>query len=191
MSISPGFGVVLRDLPGSPVGDELLGAIASANSRGASVLQVPLAALPHSDEIKSRREVRASLSRNDVQLTVSLGAVNAVFPDRNPALAGDLVAGLTRALESARALGVSVAHTTVGTLDDRFGESGGPDWQEQLRVNGELLGRAADLAASAGVTLVLKTHEEMSTTEVADLVTTINSPALRVGFSPVNVLTRL
>ena len=191
MSLAAGFGVVLRDLPSAPHEGDLLAAIMSTKQWNASSLQVPLAALPGTSETQSVRAIRSALSDNNVQLSVSLGVLNAVFPERNPALNVDLASGLARAFGRMTALDIPVAHVTIGTLEDRFGESGGPAWPTQLRENREMLARAAELAASVGVTLVLKTHEEMSTYEVADLVGAIDSPALRVGFSAVNVLTRL
>jgi sugar phosphate isomerase/epimerase len=183
MSIAPGFGVVLRDLPGAPLEAGLVSAAAATARWGASSLQLPLAAL--------LAEGGAVLLADEIDATVSLGAVNALFPSRNPVLGDDIRDGLARTFDVVGRLGIRVAHLTVGVLEDRFGTDDGPTWAQHLDANGELLARAAELAAAAGVTLVLKTHEEMSTAEVAALVGGIDSPALRVGFSAVNVVTRL
>jgi sugar phosphate isomerase/epimerase len=128
-----------------------------------------------------------------VSLSVGIGQINPSRPHRAAtALAagnGELKLGLRHLLDGCKKLGATQAHFTVGTLEDRQAQD--VPWPEQLRHTADLLQDLAAHAADLDLELVLKTHEEMTTLELSNLLTEVGSRYLGAGFSPVNVLLRL
>jgi sugar phosphate isomerase/epimerase len=175
------WGVASRDLPAfqDAAGAEAACAgLADAADLGARVLLLSAveAASPGLDP-GELAEVRAEADRLGVELHSSLGSVH---PHRYDADAvGDLIA-------AGSTLGVTAYHVTFGVMADRLATS--PSWADQLRAGVEPLRGLVDRAERP---VVLRTHEEMTTFELVRLADRVDRDALCVGFSPVNVVTRL
>ena len=123
------------------------------------------------------REVGAEAARQGVELQVNLGTVH---PDRYDAAEGEA------AIDAGAKLGVGCFHATFGVVADRFAIT--PTWTEQLRSAVDPMRALVDRAGRA---LVMRTHEEMTTFELMRLCESVGRDDLRVGYSPVNVVTRL
>jgi sugar phosphate isomerase/epimerase len=116
--------------------------------------------------------------------------LNPVFPERSQEIAafgdGDAEVGAVRLIAAAGAAGIDALHLTVGRLEDRFLDD--PPYARQCERTAAMLSRLAPVAEDAGAVLVLKTHEEMSSHEAVSIVEEVGSRAVRIGFSPVNLL---
>jgi 3-oxoisoapionate decarboxylase len=184
--------VCLRDVPvppGLPVppGPDLARrAIEVVAAAGGSVLVLPglTAVFPGLD----RGELAATGAQARDRGIRLHAALPSVHPDRAAAYTDPAAEpGAAALLEAARLLGVSALHVTFGTEDDRFRPD--PAWPDQLARGVRVL---AGLLERADVPVVLKTHEEMTTTELLWLHSRLGQPpGLRVGLSPVNVVARL
>lgn len=186
-------GICLRDLPGctpdtagvSAVGD----AVREAAALGAAILQLPaLTAVDASLAPDALQRVAAVAKEENVVLTSALPPAH---PDRITAVWGTDETAPRHAvaqITAGAALGVGSFHITIGGEDDRAQGIG--SFRGQLeRVVPVLRGLVAHAAAVGDAPVVLKTHEETTTGEVAELVRQV--PGLRVGLSPVNVVARL
>ncbi|WP_435175003.1 sugar phosphate isomerase/epimerase family protein [Actinacidiphila sp. bgisy145] len=185
-------GIVLRDLPGAP--GTLDGMVAALHALGLRRCHLPGPQWVDADlDGAALDTARAALGAADVTVAVGLGAVNTTRPERaGDALRlghGDLEAGLHRMVRAAARLGAESAHFTVGTEEDRF--STAPPWADQLAATAPLVRRLAERCADHGLPMVLKTHEEMTTFELARFREQVGHGGLLVGYSPVNVLCRL
>jgi len=188
VSGSTGFGVVLRDLPGAPA--TLAAGLDAAAAAGAGRLQVPsLLRLDPALDPAGLRAARAEAAARGLRLDAQLGVLNAVRPERNPDLLrlgdGDPLRGVERTAAAAAIAGIETLHFTIGQLEDR--EPDRTAWSEQLERSAVLVAAAAEVAAAHAVRLVLKTHEEMSSTDVLAVVDACDG-AIGVGLSPVNLL---
>ncbi len=175
------WGVAGRDLPQLR---ERTGAEAVADAArevvglGGEVLMLssPRQASPTLDP-GELRAAGAEAARLGVEVRSGLGAVH---PGRyDPA-------ATAAALEAGETLGVAAYHITFGMIPDRYATS--PSWAEQLAA---AAGPIRELVDRAGRPVVMRTHEDMTTAELTRLLATVDRDALRVGFSPVNVVTRL
>lgn len=137
--------------------------------------------------------IRSTAEGAGVALSIGIGQINPSRPHRVSMATslghGNLKEGIFRALDICKKLGAGQAHFTVGTLEDRAAKD--IPWPEQLRRASELLDIVSRHAEELHIDLVLKTHEEMTTFELHDLLTNVGSSQLGAGFSPVNVLLRL
>ncbi|MGZ0148671.1 sugar phosphate isomerase/epimerase family protein [Kribbella sp. WER1] len=138
------------------------------------VLPSPRAVSPGLDR-GELRELRAEAERHGISLEVSIGEVH---PDR---LQWEEKLAL---LAAGEVLGVTAFHTSFGVLADRL--AGMASWSRQLEQGVPGL---RELVARAERPVVMRTHEEMTTFELCRLAAEV--PGLQVGFSPVNVVTRL
>ncbi|WP_427885445.1 hypothetical protein ACQHIV_24445 [Kribbella sp. GL6] len=165
-------GAALRDL----TCDQVVQAIEELAGLGGRVLMLPSprVASPALDP-GELREVRAEADRQGVTVEVGIGEVH---PDR---LRMDEKVAL---LAAGEVLGATAFHTSFGVLADRL--AGLASWSEQLEVGQQ---GVRELVARAERPLVMRTHEEMTTFELSRLAE--KAPGLQVGFSPVNVVTRL
>lgn len=184
------FGLRVRDLTGENPATAA-DAVERIAALGAGGIQFPSLGwiAPDLDRSPLRAAVRHA-EQHDLRPSAVLGVLNPVFPGRSDEIAGpgegDVLAGARALIAAAADAGIGTLHFTVGRLEDRFLRS--PDYAEQCARTAETLGVLAPAAEDAGVTLVLKTHEEMSSHEAVALVEAVSSPALRLGFSPVNLL---
>jgi sugar phosphate isomerase/epimerase len=192
VSNRPAFGVVLRDLPNGS-SESVVAALDAAARTGADRLQIPSVRWldPELGPI-GLRSARAAAAARGMQLDAQLGILNAVWPERGSELLGlgdgDVLRGVERAATAAQTAGIETLHFTIGQLEDR--DIGTPPWQEQLERSAELVDAAARIAEAASVRLILKTHEEMSSADVAAVIHAAGG-RIGVGLSPVNLLVGL
>ncbi|BBB02319.1 hypothetical protein RVR_10205 [Actinacidiphila reveromycinica] len=185
-------GIVLRDLPGAPRTVE--GMLSALRALGVRRCHLPGPGWFDAGlDDRALAAARAALAAEGVAVALGLGFVNPARPERAAETVrlghGDLEAGLHRLVRAAALLGAESLHFTVGTVEDRFRTA--PTWADQLAAAAPVVRRLAERAASHGIPLVLKTHEEMTTFELLRLRDAVGHDGLRVGYSPVNVLCRL
>ncbi|MFF0341564.1 sugar phosphate isomerase/epimerase family protein [Kribbella sp. NPDC004875] len=175
LHLPPIAGIAARDLPAH---EDVVAALDELQRRGAGVLLLPSPrdASPDLDP-GELREVRAEASRRGVTIETGIGELH---PDR---FRYDEKLAL---LAAGEVLGVTAYHTSFGVLADRFRTD--PTWEQQRAAG---VAGVRSLVERAERPLVLRTHEEMTTFELCRLVDQVDHPGLRVGFSPVNVITRL
>lgn len=176
------WGIASRDIPalqrgtGSQAVVEALGEVRALGGDTLLLLGTPRQASPTLDRVELA-EVGVEADRLGIELAASIGSVH---PDRyRPDDAALLLAG-------GRHLGVTSYHVTFGVMADRFAAA--PTWEEQLVAG---VGPLRRLVWEAERPVVLRTHEEMTTMELTRLIDDIGHDGLCVGFSPVNVVTRL
>lgn len=122
-------------------------------------------------------EVRGEAERRQIAVEAGFGPVHPRRLDRSEA------ASLLRAGET---LGVRAFHVVFGLMEDRLTKD--PTWSETLAGAVPGLRELFDQMSAAPV---FRTHEEMTTFELVNLLEDIGNPEVRVGYSPVNVVTRL
>lgn len=136
---------------------------------------------------------RAEADRLGLEISSMLGIVNPALPARSQPIVdvggGDMQAGIERLVELAAGIGIRDMFLIIGMIEDRF--EAGVSWQAQLNGVTELLGRCALVLRRHGSKLLLKTHEEIATSEIVALVEQVGTDVLGVAFDPVNVLCRL
>lgn len=175
------LGVTLRDLPRKdrpPGPASLAGAAREVHALGGEVLVLPsLRAASARLDRGELREAGSEATRAGIRLEATLCAVHPRRLD---------FAEVDSLLEAGAELGVSAYHISFGVLADRFTTS--PPWAQQLS---EGVAGLRSIVDSSGVPVVLRTHEEMTTFELLRLWEAVGRTRLRVGFSPVNVVTRM
>jgi sugar phosphate isomerase/epimerase len=126
-------------------------------------------------------------------LDLAVGQVNpyhfAARADVLKAGQGEFRAGLERLIQAAQAVGCDSLMLTIGALADRFSRS--VPWADQLAATQSFLRSLAPFLRDWGFRLDLKTHEEITSTEVVRLVEAVGPDVLGIGLDPVNVLVRL
>lgn len=136
---------------------------------------------------------RAEADRLGLEISSMLGIVNPALPARSQPIVdvggGDMQAGIERLVELAAGIGIRDMFFIIGMIEDRFEAE--VSWQAQLDGVTELLGRCAPVLRRHGSKLLLKTHEEIATSEIVALVEQVGTDVLGVAFDPVNVLCRL
>lgn len=138
-------------------------------------------------------EVRDEADKLGLRISSILGVVNPMLPARSKSIIeageGDIQAGVERLTILAADIGVHSMVFTIGTIEDRFEAE--VCWTAQLEAVGDLLERCAPTLRKCCSKLLLKTHEEITTFEILDLIERVGSDVLGVAFDPVNVLCRL
>jgi sugar phosphate isomerase/epimerase len=138
-------------------------------------------------------EVAAEASRQGIALSATLGAVNPALPLRGDMLVkagnGDFEAGLRRLVTLAADIGIRDQFFVIGMIEDRFSTE--VDWQAQRDAVAALILRLAPVLRERGARLLLKTHEEITTTEIVELVRRVGPDLLGVALDPVNVVCRM
>lgn len=136
---------------------------------------------------------RAEADRLGLEISSMLGIVNPALPARSQPIidagGGDLETGVGRLVELAAGIGIHDMFFIIGMIEDRF--EAPVSWQAQVDGISGLLARCAPLLRRNGSKLLLKTHEEITTAEVAALVEKVGPDVVGVAFDPVNVLCRL
>lgn len=139
------------------------------------------------------RAIRQEADRLGLEISAMLGIVNPALPARSKPIVdaghGDMQAGIERLVGLAAGVGIHDMFFIIGMIEDRFDAD--VSWQAQLDGVAELLARCASALRGNGAKLLLKTHEEIATSEIVALVERVGSDVLGIAFDPVNVLCRL
>ena len=185
-------GIYARSLDQSPASP--FSALDTVKRRGLDgcLFPTPLDVSPTLDSGEIR-EVRSYAESLGLYLDAALGQVNPYhFAARKDVLAagdGDFRAGLDRLILAAAELGCSSPFFTIGALADRFSRS--VPWADQLSATRAFLLGLRPFLLDHGCGLDLKTHEEITSIEVVQMVEAVGSDVLGIGLDPVNVLVRL
>lgn len=127
-----------------------------------------------------------------LELGSGLGSLNVARPERVARLVaaggGDLRTGLLRLLDAAVLLGAQTPYFYVGTIEDRLSAS--LAWADQLAHVAAVLRDLAPALRDRGMSLLLKTHEEITSAEIVALIEAVGPDVLGVAFDPVNVVVR-
>ncbi len=188
----PDIGIALRDLPDPPgTPAALVDALSGQQIRSVHLPSLTWVSPPL--ERSALDDLRVGLAGAGVVAAVGIGGVNARHPERVAQVAalgnGDPVRGWQRVIIASAVAGVSSLHFTVGLEADRFDRT--TPWGDQLAASHAVVRQLVPTARDVGIRLVLKTHEEMTTTECVRLVEDTDPEVVRIGYSPVNVLARL
>ncbi len=136
---------------------------------------------------------RGEADRLGLRVATGMGWFNPALPARAAAVAalggGDLYRGVARLIEAGADIGITEAFFTVGMIEDRFDEK--TPWSVQLSAVADGLERLAPLLLRRKVRLLIKTHEEITTFEIARLIDRVGADILGVALDPVNVVVRL
>lgn len=137
--------------------------------------------------------VRAEADRLDLFISVGLGYLNPALPERSgqftEAGGGDFETGFRRLITLAADVGIHEPFFWIGTIEDRFDAT--VNWQAQRAAVVALILRCAPLLRELGTRLLIKTHEEITTYEIVEMVEQVGPDLLGVAFDPVNVVCRL
>lgn len=187
------IGIVRSTLPGSAGKPAVACLQQAAEASFGGVLFNAMTELSPSLDAGQLREVRAEADRLGLRLSAMLGFVNPLLPSRSEANLrigeGDLEAGLRKLVEAAADIGIDTLMFVIGKIEDRFSDA--VPWPSQLEATGELLLRLVPMLRERGVRLALKTHEEITSSEVVTLVERVGPDVLGGAFDPVNSLCRL
>ncbi|MCF1741391.1 sugar phosphate isomerase/epimerase family protein [Paradevosia shaoguanensis] len=139
------------------------------------------------------KAARAEADRLGLFISASLGVLNPALPFRGAKIVeagnGDMEAGVRRLINLAADIGIKDLFFVIGMIEERFNES--PSWQAQRDAVADLITRCAPLLRERGARLLIKTHEEITTTEIVEMVNKVGSDLLGVAYDPVNVLCRM
>jgi sugar phosphate isomerase/epimerase len=139
------------------------------------------------------REVGQHAAERGLTLDVALGQLNPYHFDSRADLKiagnGDARAGLELIITRARQLGRADLMFTIGTVEDRYSRVS--PWTDQLRATVRLVQSLAPLLRDLGARLCVKTHEEITSFEVLNMIEHVGPELLSVCFDPVNVLVRI
>jgi sugar phosphate isomerase/epimerase len=124
---------------------------------------------------------------------VAIGQIHPHHFDARPEVLalgdGDMRAGLQRLIEAIRTVDCTEIMFTIGSIADRFNPS--MAWQEQVGATTAFLCLLGPVLRDLDCRLCVKTHEEITSFEVARMVDALGADLLSVCFDPVNVLVRL
>ncbi|CAH1208642.1 hypothetical protein PAECIP111892_03149 [Paenibacillus auburnensis] len=169
-------------------------AIVRAAERGFNGLYLgsPTSISPELDR-KELEEAGQFAKRAGIVPGISAGMLNPYQPGRSAealeAGGGDLALGLLRLIEAARWVGQPEVMLVVGTEYDRFNRS--LEWSEQLSAVAYLLRRIQRDVRSIGSRILIKTHQEITSWEVARLLDQLDSTVFAAAFDPVNLIVRM
>lgn len=139
------------------------------------------------------RAIRQQADRLRLEISAMLGIVNPALPARSRPIidagGGDMQVGIERQVGLAADIGIHDMFFIIGMIEDRF--EADVSWQAQLDGVADLLARCASALRGNGAKLLLKTHEEIATSEIVGLVERVGPDVLGIAFDPVNVLCRL
>lgn len=125
--------------------------------------------------------------------SVMLGFLNPALPFRSEAVSklanGNLDKGIATLIRAAALAGIHDPMFVIGMIEERFDET--ISWQQQLDAVAQMIKQAAPVLRECQSRFILKTHEEITTTEVVDLVKHVGEDLLGVAYDPVNVVCRM
>lgn len=138
-------------------------------------------------------EAAKEAGRLKLHISAHLGMLNPALPFRSTAVAeaggGDLEVGVRRLVEAAASMGIHDLFFVIGMIEERFDTN--VSWQAQREAVAALLLRVAPVLRAHKSRLLLKTHEEITTSEVVALCERVGPELLGVAFDPVNVVCRM
>ncbi|WP_432826254.1 sugar phosphate isomerase/epimerase family protein [Dactylosporangium sp. CA-092794] len=141
-------------------------------------------------EIAARRDAAAAQGVEVAVGSVNLHPFRAGQDDRLLAAGdGDALAGLGRMVEAAALLPGRDLLVIIGRIEDRYDRL--TPWPEQLDLAARLLRRLGPVLRDHGLRLALKTHEEITATEVARLIDAAGADVACASLDPVNLLVNL
>lgn len=129
--------------------------------------------------------LRAALDAAGLVRVWAWGHPDGLHSGADPDAASDAVADLERHIGHARAVGAGVMRICAGSRRTRPASSAAT-WAEHRDRLLPLLRRAAGPAAEAGVVLAVENHIDLLADELAELVTLVGSPWLRVCLDTAN-----
>ncbi len=136
--------------------------------------------------------IKARADALGVRLSAGAGWINPARPERAAEIAalggGDFRAGLERLLLAGRAIGITTPFFYIGVNEDRFSDD--PPWPVQLAQTTEFLAGLAPFLRRHGIVLLAKTHEEITSFEIARIIAAVGEDVLGVALDPVNFLVR-
>ncbi|WP_395446182.1 sugar phosphate isomerase/epimerase family protein (plasmid) [Aminobacter sp. UC22_36] len=139
------------------------------------------------------RAVRVEADRLGLYISSMLGVLNPALPFRGEPVAtaggGDLETGVKRLVRLAADIGIHDMFFVIGMIEERFHET--VSWSDQRQALAAMLLRCAPVLRECKSKLLLKTHEEITTSEAVSLVRTVGPDLLGIAFDPVNVVCRL
>ena len=185
-------GIYARSLDQSPASPFSVLDTVKRHGLDGCLFPTPLDISPNLDSGEIR-EVRSYAESLGLYLDAALGQVNPYhFAARKDVLAagdGDFRAGLERLIVASGQMGCSSPFFTIGALADRFSRS--VPWADQLVATRAFLTGLRPFLLDHGYRLDLKTHEEISSSEVVEMVEVVGPDVLGIGLDQVNVLVRL
>ncbi|KQV41401.1 MULTISPECIES: TIM barrel protein [unclassified Rhizobium] len=187
------IGIVKNTLPG---GREMnaLHTLKAASERGLQgVLFNTLTDISATLDPAEMQAVRAEADRLGVRLSANLGFLNPALPFRCQPIVdagnGDLEAGLRRLIGLAADAGIHDLMFVVGMIEERFRSD--VFWQAQCDAVAALVSRVAPLLRERRSRLLIKTHEEITTAEILEIIRKTGPDLLGVAYDPVNVVCRM
>lgn len=137
--------------------------------------------------------VRSEGDRLGLTISASLGVINPALPARGAKVievgGGDMVEGVKRLIGLAADIGITDLFFVIGMIEDRFETA--PNWQAQRDAVADLILECSPVLRRRDARLLIKTHEEITTTEILALVRRVGSDLLGVAFDPINVVCRM
>ncbi len=187
------IGIAKSSLPDAATLDARAALRAAAGMNLEGVLFSSLFDLSPTLDPQELQAVRDEADRLGLHMSAGLGMVNPALPFRGQVLAkageGDFAAGLRRLIRLAAAIGIHEMFFVIGMIEERFSEA--VSWQAQRKAVVDLLVVCAPVLRECGSRLLLKTHEEIATAEVVELVRAVGPDLLGIAFDPVNVVCRM
>ena len=139
------------------------------------------------------KAVRAEADRLGLFISASLGVFNPALPFRGQKIAeagnGNIEAGARRLIELAADIGIHDLFFVTGMIEERFETK--VTWQAQRDAVVDFIRRSAPLLRERGSRLLIKTHEEITTSEIVEMIERVGADLLGVAYDPVNVLCRM
>lgn len=137
--------------------------------------------------------VRAEADRLGLVISASLGVANPALPFRGEKILeagnGDLEAGVKRLITLAAGIGIKDLFFVIGMIEERFHET--ITWQQQRDAVATMILNCAPVLRAHGARLLIKTHEEITTSEIVALVEKVGPDLLGIAYDPVNVICRM
>mgnify|MGYP001608821650 CR=1 FL=1 len=139
------------------------------------------------------KTVQVEASSLGLRISANLGFVNPGLPFRSQAIVdagdGDLRAGLRRLVGLAADIGIHDLFFVVGMIEERFRTD--VSWQAQCDAVAAMVLDCAPVLRERGSRLLVKTHEEITTTEILDILRKVGPDLFGIAYDPVNVLCRM
>jgi sugar phosphate isomerase/epimerase len=186
-------GILKTSLPGAEKAD-LREAIRIAASSGLDALMATsLYDLSSSLDEAEIADLIAAARGQGVTLASGLGGFHPLRPERcaNVVKAGDgdVVKGAARLARLAARTGLGDLFFAIGMITDR--EDPSLAWPDQLAAVREGLLKLAPALRELGTRVLVKTHEEITTFEILQLIEAVGEDVLGVAHDPVNVVCRM
>lgn len=187
------IGIVKNTLPGGREMNALQTLKAAAEQGLKGVLFNTLNDISATLDPVEMKAVRAEADRLGLRLSANLGFLNPALPFRSQAIVdagnGDIETGLRRLINLAADTGIHDLMFVVGMIEERFRTD--VSWQAQCDAVASLVLRVAPVLRERHSRLLIKTHEEITTMEIVEIVRKVGPDLLGVAYDPVNVVCRM